>query len=73
MIAPIKTPPDRSRVRNPAMAQPSVNENEAAPANSGTKILQTAKQWVAANPTAAVAAAAAVGLLLGWVVKRRES
>ncbi len=67
MIAPVDSTP---RVRNVAVVH-SVVEDGATAANVAEKALSTVKSWIVENPTAAVATCAGLGLLIGYLVKRR--
>ncbi len=71
MIAPAKsTNPARARNTVPVNVAPSqMFSNELSTAE---KALETTKQWIAQNPTSAVVASAVLGLLVGYVVKRRN-
>ncbi len=72
MIAPIESLSKKNRPRNFDVSRDDSNDGESATASSPEKIVQTAKDWVGEHPAAAIVCSAALGLLVGWLVKRRE-
>lgn len=51
----------------------SAAQDESSDENGPHRSLATAKNWVENNPTAAVAICAAVGLVIGFLIKRRRN
>ena len=71
MIAPIESISKAARNRNlNVVNDASVEVGFNEPKVSG-KALKATKQWVAQHPTAAVVTSIVLGLLVGYVVKRR--
>jgi ElaB/YqjD/DUF883 family membrane-anchored ribosome-binding protein len=67
MIAPSESrSPQKVALKN-LSAEPTNN----AQRNSATQLAKTVKQWVGEHPVAAVSVCATIGLLLGYIVKRR--
>lgn len=67
MIAPVEKTLSHPRVAGSF----DTRESQAMPRNAVVGTADTFKQWVAANPTAAVVSAAVLGLAVAYFVKRR--
>ena len=72
MIAPIeKTPHDRATIHQHATVRQQAVGTEKGGLSPAIKTAAVLKHWVAEHPTAAVAACAMLGLVVGYLVKRR--
>jgi len=71
MISPAKSS-NPTRIRNLGVVDVASDQGVSEESNAAEKALETTKQWVARNPTTAVVASVVLGLLVGYVVKRRN-
>lgn len=71
MIAPIETQSTAAPVHRQDTATLPLEENNYAETNPVERVLASAKSWVGNHPTAAVVTSVTLGLLLGYIVKRR--
>lgn len=72
MIASNQTMSQTTRVRNLGVVHVASDQQAEPPANVAEKVLRTTKLWVDRYPTTAVVASVALGLLVGYVIKRRR-
>jgi ElaB/YqjD/DUF883 family membrane-anchored ribosome-binding protein len=71
MIASTETMSESSRVRNVAVVNVPNGVDDDKVRSVAESALRTTKQWVQQHPTKAVAASVMLGLIVGYVVKRR--
>jgi ElaB/YqjD/DUF883 family membrane-anchored ribosome-binding protein len=71
MIASTDSTSKAASVRNSGFVNVPTEDDGSEGRSIAETALQTAKQWVQQHPTAAVTASVMLGLLVGWVVKRR--
>ncbi len=71
MIAPIESRGHAPRLRNLGVVEVLEDDNSNGDTNAAEAALDATKRWVARNPTIAVVASVAAGLLVGYFVKRR--
>lgn len=71
MIAPIESHDHAPRIRNLGVIEVMPDELGVVEACAGKRTLNATNRWVARHPTTAIVTSVAVGLLLGYFVKRR--
>ena len=72
MIAPAKSY-NSARVRNLGVVSVGPDSDPSSERNAVDTSLQVTRRWVNQHPTAALVTSVALGLLLGYVFKRRNS
>jgi ElaB/YqjD/DUF883 family membrane-anchored ribosome-binding protein len=72
MIATNETISSTSSVRNLGVVHVPSDQGSAGTLKATENAMQTTQLWIEKHPTAAVVASVAVGLLVGYLVKRRS-